>query len=239
MEENKTTKTIEEQTVEKQTVNSRDYYKILVISQPGKGKTYSFRNMDPNITGYINVENKPLPFKNNFKYYKATDSLNEVKLTLREFAENPEIKVIVFDSLSAYFDLLLAEARATKKNYDVWSFYNEELFKLFKYIKTIQKEIFLTAHYEWVSDDSGAVERRLKTKGKEWEGVVEKEFTITLYVDKEIDTDLKKVQGYFYLALDKSSAKCIPGIYPEEILRVPNDSWEFLLKLYEFINVKL
>ena len=46
----------------------RDYYKVLLVSQSGKGKTYSFRNMNPDTTGFVNVENKPLPFKNNFKF---------------------------------------------------------------------------------------------------------------------------------------------------------------------------
>ena len=43
---------------------TRDYYKVLLVGQSGRGKTFSFRNMNPDTTGFINVEDKPLPFKN-------------------------------------------------------------------------------------------------------------------------------------------------------------------------------
>lgn len=93
----------------------RDFYKILLVAQSGSGKTFSFRGMDPNTTGFINVENKPLPFKNMFKYHKRINRYSEVLETLVEFGKNPEITSIVVDSFSAYSDLLLAEARKTKK----------------------------------------------------------------------------------------------------------------------------
>ena len=52
---------------------SRDYYKVLLVSQSGKGKTYSAKNLNPETTGFINVENKPLSFKNSFKYHNSSD----------------------------------------------------------------------------------------------------------------------------------------------------------------------
>lgn len=45
-------------------MEQRDYYKTLVVGASGRGKTYMFRDLDPNTTGFINVEDKPLPFKN-------------------------------------------------------------------------------------------------------------------------------------------------------------------------------
>jgi len=93
----------------------RDYYKVLLVAQSGSGKTFSFRDMNPDTTGFINVENKPLPFKNRFKYHKRINRYSEVLDALVEFAKNPEITSIVVDSFSAYGDLLLAEARKTKK----------------------------------------------------------------------------------------------------------------------------
>jgi hypothetical protein len=39
----------------------REAYKIAIVSSSGRGKTYSFRNLDPATTGFINIENKPLP----------------------------------------------------------------------------------------------------------------------------------------------------------------------------------
>ena len=93
----------------------RDYYKILLVSQSGKGKTYSFRNMDREKTGFINVENKPLPFKGGFKYHGKPNAAGGVFAALKAYSENKDINCIVVDSLNAVFDFFLKEAKATKK----------------------------------------------------------------------------------------------------------------------------
>ena len=160
------------------------------------GKTYSFRSMDRDTTGFVNVENKPLPFKGAFKYHARPNNITETKKALAEFAQNEEIKTIVIDSFSAYVDMLLLEARATKKGFDIWSFYAEEIGKFLNAIKRTNKEIFMTAHYEWLQGEEGVKERRIKVKGKEWEGLVEKEFTIVLYADAKIDE--KGIPNYFF-----------------------------------------
>ena len=214
----------------------RDFYKILFVSQSGKGKTYSFRNMNPNTTGFINIENKPLPFKNNFKFHSRPNNTTEAKRALKEYADNPEVTCIVIDSLSAYLDMLIAECRATKKGFDIWNMYNEETAKFFNFIKKVEKEIFITAHYEWIQDEGGAKERRVKIKGKEWEGITEKEFTIVLYVDKTLNPNTKKVEAWFDLALENSSSKCPPDIFGEDVFKIDNDANLVLEKILEFVK---
>lgn len=198
-----------------------DYYKILVVSQSGKGKTYAARNLDPLTTGFLNVEDKPLPFRNKFLFHERCLTVSEVKLNLKKFAEDPQIEVIVFDSFSAYVDLLLAEARSTKKGFDIWNYYNEEIGKILKYIKAIKKEVIVTAHYE-ILNIEGDPEKRVKVKGKEWEGFIEKEFTMVVYADRKHD-DKGKTVAWFDLALENSSCKCPPDIFGEDVLTVEND----------------
>lgn len=142
----------------------RDYYKVLILGQSGKGKTYSFRNMDFNVTGFINVENKPLPFKNNFKFHKRPLTAAEVLDSIKEYAQNPDVKVIVIDSFSAYVELLMAESRATKKGFDVFNHYNEGISKFITYLKRIPKETYVTGHYEILGIE-GSMEKRMKVKG--------------------------------------------------------------------------
>lgn len=49
--------------------------------------------MDPEATGFINVENKPLPFKNTFKNHKrVTGGSKEAMDTLIAYAKDPSIK---------------------------------------------------------------------------------------------------------------------------------------------------
>lgn len=144
---------------------NRDYYKVLIAGSSGKGKTYMFRDLDPETTGFINVEDKPLPWKNNLKYHKRITNYSEVFTTLVEYANNPAINCIVVDSFSAFVDLVLIEARRTKKGFDIWNMYNEEIGKFNMLIKRVNKEVFVTAHYETLNVE-GAPEKRVKVKGE-------------------------------------------------------------------------
>lgn len=210
----------------------QDYDKVLIISQSGCGKTYSFRKMNPETTGFINVENKPLPFKSNFKYHSRPGTLGEFQKALVEYAKTPEITCIVIDSISALFDIILQEARASKKGFDVWNDYNENLGKILLAIKKINKNFFITGHYEILGIE-GAQEKRLKSKGKEWEAVIEKEFTIVLYADKHFDLE-GKPNYFFRLVGENTSAKCPPDIFGEEVYQIDNDCNQILNKLIEY-----
>lgn len=210
----------------------RDYYKVLLVGMSGKGKTYSFRNMNPNTTGFINVENKPLPFKNQFKYHKRPNTSNEVLETIKEYAQNPEITAIVVDSFSAYMDLVLTEARQTKKGFDIWNMYAEYISKFNSYVKKCEKEVYITAHYEILGVE-GNQEKRVRVKGKEFEGLVEKDYTIVMYADSKFD-DKGKANYYYLLAGEGLSAKCPPDIFGEGIAKIDNDVATIDSKIKEF-----
>jgi ABC-type oligopeptide transport system ATPase subunit len=214
----------------------RDFYKILIVGSSGKGKSFTFRTLNPKTTGFINAENKPLPFKNDFEHETKCTTLSHVKKALKEYAEDTKIETIVFDSLSSYMDMLLKEARDTKKGFDIWNHYNEEIGKLLHFIKSIQKEIFITAHYEWVQDEGGAKERRAKVKGKEWEGTVEKEFTMVLYAGSKFNHSTKKPEYFLNLYEEDSSAKCPPGIFDIDTLSIPNDGQFIINKILDFVK---
>lgn len=209
---------------------NRDYYKVALVSQPGKGKTFSARNLDREKTGFINVENKPLPFKGGFKNHVRCNSYTEAYNALIDFAKNPEIDLIFFDSFSAYVDLLLLECRKTKKGFDVWNLYAEEIGKFLHLVKRIPKEVYVTAHYEVLSPE-GTQERRIKVKGKEWEGLIEKEFTMVLFADRKLN-DKKEVEAWFDLNLEGSSSKCPPDMFKGN--RIDNDCNEIQKAIIEF-----
>jgi len=209
----------------------RDYYKVLELGQSGKGKTYSFVNMNRDTTGFLNIENKPLPFKGTFKYHDRPLKFQDAFATLIEYGKNPEIDAIVVDSQSAYFDMVLKEARLTKKNFDIWNMYNDEIAKFQDMIKRIPKEIFVTGHYELLNIES-SWEKRAKVQGKALEGMVEKDYTMVVYADNKLVD--KKFQYFFNLAMEGGSAKCPPDIFGEGIYQIPNDSKYILEKIIEF-----
>jgi len=212
-------------------------YQYAIVGGSGKGKTMSFRNMDPNQTGFINAEGKALPFINKFKYYSTPKDWQETYQKLIEFAKNPEITVVVLDSFSAYVDSLLKTAREVKRGFDVWNFYNEEIGKLLYIIKRYNKDIIVAAHYEWVETEEGAIEKRISVKGKEWKGLVEKEFTLVHYADMKVNTD-KKRQYFFTLNSDgKSSAKTPPMFLENDLQNeAENDAWLFLQNVRKVLS---
>jgi hypothetical protein len=210
----------------------RDYYKVLLVGSSGKGKTMSFRNMNPANTGFINIEDKPLPFKNNFKYHSRPKTVAETKAILMEYSKNPEITTIVIDSFSAYVEILLAEARGKFKGFDIWNNYNEETTKFLNFIKGIQKEVYITAHYEILGIE-GNQEKRVKIKGKEYEGLIEKEFTVVLYADNKFN-DKGLPEYYFNTVQEGTSAKCPPDLLGRDVIKITNDCNEINNAIIEF-----
>jgi len=211
-------------------------YQFALVGMSGRGKTMAFRNMDPDTTGFVNMENKPLPFINRFKHYSAPTSWQECYQKLIEYAKNKEIKVVILDSFSAYLDSVLKTARDTKRGFDVWNFYNEEIGKLLYVVKNYNKHLVVTAHYEWVETDEGAIEKRIMVKGKEWKGFVEKDFTVVHYADMNV---VDKKRNYFItLNSDgKSSAKTPPMFLDDESQeKMENDYSLFIAKVNKILN---
>jgi hypothetical protein len=209
----------------------RDYYKVLLISQSGKGKTYSFRNFDRKTTGFINAENKPLPFEGAFKHYIKTTRFQGVLNAMKDLNEDPEVSVIVLDGFNMALDMLLEEMRNNFKGYDVWSNYNIQVSKLLNAIKGASKEVFVTGHYE-ILNQEGDSEKRLKVHGKEHEGRIEAHFTIVAYADSKYEND--KPKYFFRFTGEGLSAKCPPEILGKDVHMIENDSKILLDKVVEF-----
>lgn len=145
-------------------MSSKQYYQTAIVGASGKGKTDAARDLDRNKTAFINIENKPLPFKGDFKYHFRPTTIEAVKSAIIEAGKNEEITVVFIDSFSAYLDIVLTEARAKYKGFDTWNFYNDEIAKFLNLIKKVPKDLFVTAHYEILGVE-GAMEKRIKAKG--------------------------------------------------------------------------
>ena len=190
-------------------------YQIAIVSASGKGKTMSFRNMNPETCGFINAESKPLPFINKFKHYCTPNTWTETYQKLIEYGKDPEITEVVLDSFSAYIDSLLKTARETKKNFDIWNMYNEEIGKLMFLIKKYPKDIIVSGHSANVETETGVLERRMAVKGNEWNKTgVEKDFTIVVFADVMMK-DNKRDYIFNLLSDGTTSAKTPPIFLPE------------------------
>ena len=69
---------------------------------------------------------------------------------------------------------------------------------------------------------------------KEWEGVIEKEFTMVLYADSRFVNN--KNEYYLLTAGDGISAKCPPDILDNK-LKVDNDANEILKMIKKFTSI--
>ncbi len=219
----------------------REVYKVLVVGASGKGKTMSARNLDRATTGFVNCENKPLPFPGRFEHTVRIVSqaggppaYQQVLQTIKDMALNPKIQRIVVDSFSAYMDMVLLHCRATKKGYDVWSEVASLIGLFLDYVKRCPKEVYVTAHYEILNIES-ASEKRVKTQGKAWEGLVESQFTIVLFADAKKEPN-KRPEYFFSLMGQDTSAKCPPAIFGEDVFVIPNDLAEVDKAIVKFAS---
>lgn len=206
-------------------------FKVLLVGRSGQGKTYTSRTFNPDSIGYVNTENKPLPFKTKFKHHVRPKNFRESYDAIIDFAKNPDIEAIYIDSFSAYTDSVLLEARRTKKGFDTWSMYNEEIGKLLDLIKKAPKHVFVTAHYDVVENVDGNNEKSVKVKANEWKGQVEKEFTVVLFADSKAD-EKGKPQYWYNTYQEGTTAKCPPELFNE--YKIQNDGQFLLDKIKEF-----
>lgn len=212
----------------------RDYYKYLVVSASGKGKTFAARNMNPDTTGFINVENKPLPFKHSFKYHARPKKFAGVLKAFEDYDQNPEITAIVLDSFTTATEKLMEDAKINFKGYDIFNYFNDETRHLLDMIKDAKKEVIVTGIYELLSVE-GEFEKRLKVPGKQFEGMVEKEFTVVLYGDSRMKEG--KPDYFFKTNEDGTPAKCPPDLLGEGY-KFPNDYNTILENTYKFLGLK-
>lgn len=209
-----------------------DFAKILLTSQSGKGKTYSFRNMDENTTGFCNSELKPFPFKKSFKYHGKPTTIAGTLKCITDFSQNPEIDCIVIDSLTSIFELFEKELQKNFSGYDLWAAYNKKVSEVLDLIKIAPKEVFLTSHYEVLSIEKNP-EKRVKVLGKRHEGLIEKEFSIVLYADCKFKDE--KPEYFFITVGEGMSAKCPPDLF--ETIKIPNDSKTILDKVKQYYSI--
>jgi len=208
-------------------------YQIAIVGQSGKGKTMAFRNMNPETCAFINMEGKPLPFENKFKHYFVPDSWQEAYHKLIEYFKDDSITEVVMDSFSAYVDSLLKTARETKKGFDTWNMYNEEIGKLLYLIQKYNKDIIITAHSANIESELGLEERRIAVKGNEWNKAgIESKFTIVLFADVIRDPMTNKPSYKLQFNSDgKTSAKTPPMFLEENEENMDNDAAQFLTRM--------
>lgn len=137
---------------------------ILIIGKSGSGKSASLRNFKADEVDVINVESKPLPFRNNFVTIN-TDDYRAVCKAIK----NSKKKVIVVDDAGYLITNAFMRGHASQgAGNAMFNFYNQladNFWKLITYIKSMDdknKIVYIIMHDQ--KNDYGDI--RPKTIGK-------------------------------------------------------------------------
>lgn len=199
--------------------NRADYAKILLLGPSGYGKTYSYRNLDPETTYLIDTELKPFPFRKRFKYHVRVKTWNSFKSAFAEASANDEISTIVIDSQTMIFEKLEASCRKHFTGWDVWGKFNENVYAFIENMKAVEKDVVCIGHTEYVEtpDQMHPMMECAYLKGKAYsQGKYESHFTIVLFAGKEFDQATNKPEYFFYSFKPNSTSKLPPDIFNEE-----------------------
>lgn len=206
---------------------------ILVLGDSGTGKTSSLRNLNWADVEFVDSEQKGLPFAGVPVNYSAPMRTADIEAAMFK-SKRP---IVVLDSLTKYIELLDAEMNAAFAGFDVWKNYNNRLADFLNRCKSTTQTFILTAIPEILtvnSADGMGMEavRRVRTRGKQWEGMIEKEFAFvffTLY--KTVTTAGAAKTSYMFQtnAAGMNRAKSPMGCFAD--LYIDNDIAAALAKM--------
>lgn len=223
----------------------QNYPLILIEGDSGTGKTASMRNLPPLETAIINPENKPLSFLGAEKYPYHFTQFNlpsDVDIAI-DTCFKEKVKYVVMDSFTKYSEMLTAHATAIKatdkNNYAKFNVYNECIATFLHKIKNCgPRHVIIFGIPELVGelnpDGTTTKSRRLSTWGKQWEGKIEKEFTLVL-MTKVIRAGNKSEYKFITNNDGTHPAKTPQGMFKEEL--IDNDLLAVCKRVEEFYKL--
>ena len=189
---------------------------IFICGPSGTGKSTSMRNLPPERTVILNVEQKALPFRKGveFKLNVPIDSIQLFKTALSKAIENPKIDIIVIESFTSLTELIYMKAKTLYDGFDVWDFYKNEIKKIMEMSKNTDKYIIFLGIDQFVEGDSGVEERFIAVDGS-WKKKVEKEFVIVIYSEAK---EINDKQEYRFITNKQPGYNKISAKSPMEML---------------------
>lgn len=210
----------------------RQYYaKVAIVGQSGTGKSYLSKNADRQSVGFINFERKPTPYKAApFKFEGRPSTWAGFRKNFKDYSENPEISVIFLDSLTFALNTLIKEMSNRYTGFDVYKYYNKEVYEFLEDLRNAEKDVIVLAHDELTRTENGEKEKRIATHGREFDGKIEQHFTIVLYSGTKYKDN--KPEWFLKTFEPGTSAKSPEGLFPT--IEFPNDLNVILTKVEDY-----
>jgi hypothetical protein len=217
--------------------SSRLYFgKVAIVGSSGTGKSYMTKTADKSTTGFVHVENKPLPYKTEgFKFEGRPKTWAGFMKNLTDYSTNQAVKNIIIDSQTMAFQMLHTEMQNNFQNWDIPKNYNKEVNRYLTLLKGIEKDVIVISHDEVLKLGEGK-QKRMVVHNKEFEGKIEQYYTIVLY------TGTRLVEGrptYFLRTFEEdTSTKTPEGLFPvkenseDNMTEIPNSA-DFIFNALE------
>lgn len=210
--------------------------KVAIVGPSGAGKSYLSKTANHETTGYVNIERKPLPFKQlkPFKHMGQPKTWSAFMKNIKDYGDNPEITQMIIDSQTMAFNILHKEMGQNFTGYDVYKQYNRQVYEYLELIKNIQKDIIVLSHDEIIKLDEGSKVKRMSTHGKEFEGKIEQHYAIILYTGTRIKDNKPE---YYLKTFEVDTSTKVPedlfvGTKGEQLMEIPNDA-EYIFNAIE------
>lgn len=214
---------------------------IGVMGESGSGKTTAMRNLDPEVTYYLDCDKKGLNWKGwrkaynqDKKNYYATDSFTiaaKIIDWIDKSEEAKRFKYLVIDTING---LMVAEemrilAMQGGDKRSAWSDLAQNGWALVNQCLLLRDDltVIILAHSETISDDNGIVKTRIKTNGRKLEKLVlESKMTTVIWCVRQ-DGKYK-----FILSADNCTCKVPMGAFEGD--EIGNDITLVLNALEEY-----
>lgn len=214
---------------------------IGVMGESGSGKTTSMRNLDPEVTFYMDCDKKGLNWKGwrqqynaEKRNYWASDKFSVVSGIMRKIDKEEQfnhIKYIVIDTING---LMVAEemqilAMQGGDKRSAWTDLAQNGWALVNLALEMRDDltVIILCHSETISDDNGIIRTRIKTNGRKLEKLVLESKMTTVVWSVRQDGKYK-----FILSADGSTCKVPLGAFEKD--ECENDIMVVIKALEEF-----
>ena len=204
---------------------------IFICGASGTGKSTSLRNLNPERTIILNIEQKQLPFKTAGKFIRQAmiPTLEQFEGYFKDAIKKQDTDVVVIESFTSLCEMIMTKSRKIKTGYDVFNFYNDKVWERIQQSKTADNYVVFLGLDQSEQTDTGETWKYVKVEGQKLKGTIEKEFVMNLFTVPH-NNEKGQIEYHFVTKGDiMRSAKSPMEMLPD---RMSNDLAE-VIKLSE------
>jgi len=211
---------------------------VLIQADSGSGKSSAARTLPADKTVIVNVEAKPLPFRefSKFKNVNIRKHRDYMQLIQELKDAGDKYDFVVIDSLTALLEMAHKYCSTVYNGYNIYSEFNDLIYNILQDIKDLPQQVFITCIPDYIETAPGELKAVPKVKGKEWaNGAIAKEFAIVLSGHLVDDEEGNIIRYEFDTRPSKyTCAKSADGMFEERY--IPNDMKYIADKINEYYN---